>query len=475
VLGRQVAKLGSACAKQEASLSDKSAVYHCHLKDLEEAVIRLAQGELDDEAGRSALDALRNTDQLHQQIQQLEAENAVRATVATELDEVQRQLRAAEQREMDRATVESKDRATLARVDVGMEASDGLASAELEAKVRQLQKVLSLAKMDLAAVRLERDKALAEAENTKVSANSMLRASHKDLADEKGAREMCNTKAAVAQREAHQARSARENDKKRMQQQEHDTSALHADVARLQKQLDELRTKFDAERAQMRDKANSMIKDKHTELSITKKEAQDRRHESDNMRNALSAREAEARDLAAQLRTLQGTCSSEVAAIKDIARVSSEQLAASEGLSLSLSPSLSVSLSHTETSSHIHTHTLAHMHTHTRMHTHALSFSPCLSPSLSRALCLTLYHHSHTYTQPLTPTYKGECGGGGCNDKTLSARTHAHTHIHTRPHTYTHTHTFTHTHTHAHKHAYPHIHPHTHTPTHRGRCGGDGC
>jgi len=456
--------LGSACAKQEASLSDKSAVYHCHLKDLEEAVIGLAQGD-DDEGGRSALDGLRNTGQLHQQIQQLQAENAARATVATELDEVQRQLRAAEQREMDCAMVKSKDRATLARGDVSMEASDvsmeasdveasdGVASAELEAKVRQLQTALSLAKTDLAAARLERDKALAEAEITKVSANSMLRASHKDLADEKGAREMCNTKAAVAQREAHEARSARENDKKRMQQQKNDTSALHADVARLQKQLDELRTKFDAERAQIRDKANSMIKDKHTELSMMKKEAQDRRHESENMRDALCVRETEARDLAAQLRSLQGRCSSEVAAIKDIARVSSEQLAASEGLSLSLSPSLSVSLSHTETSSHIHTHTLAHMHTHTRMHTHALSFSPCLSPSLSRALCLTLYHHSHTYTQPVTPTYKGECGGGGCNDKTLSPRTHAHTHIHTRPHTHTHTHTFTHTHTHAHKHA----------------------
>lgn len=329
-LGRQVAKLGSACAKQEALLSDRAAAYQGHVKELEQTIVRLAQGDLDDEAGRFAMEGLRDNDHLQQQIQQLEAELAARAMVATELAEVQRQLHDAEQREIDRARVESKEHEVLTRGGTAIGVSDGLQSAEFEAKIRQLQTALSLAKTDLAAARIERDKALGEAEKTKVSANDCVRVARKDLAEEKGTRELCNTKMMVAKREAEEARASQENHKKRMQHLDRDTSSLRADATRLQKQLDEKCTHFDTQSAQIRDKANSMLKDKDAELKELKIKLTDTRIESENLGKFLTAKENQATDLAAQLKALLEKSSMEVSAMKEQARVAEEKLGAAE-------------------------------------------------------------------------------------------------------------------------------------------------
>ena len=56
-LGREVAKLGSACAKQEAVLSERYAVNQKHIKELEDSLIRIVQVNCDavDEVGAEAL------------------------------------------------------------------------------------------------------------------------------------------------------------------------------------------------------------------------------------------------------------------------------------------------------------------------------------------------------------------------------------------------------------------------------------
>ena len=100
VLERQVAKLGSACAKQESSLSERGAVYQSHIKELEESIIRLAQGDTDadDEAGKAAVAELCSKDALVRQIQQLESELSVRESIANELAEMKSSLRETEVR-----------------------------------------------------------------------------------------------------------------------------------------------------------------------------------------------------------------------------------------------------------------------------------------------------------------------------------------------------------------------------------------
>jgi len=84
--------------------------------------------------------------------------------------------------------------------------------------VRQLSTALSLAKTDLAAARVERDKALGDAERTKVSANDLLRTLQKEVSDERGARELLNTKMMLAKKEAEEMRAARDADKTRVLQ-----------------------------------------------------------------------------------------------------------------------------------------------------------------------------------------------------------------------------------------------------------------
>jgi len=436
-LGRQVVKLSSACAKQETTLSERSAVYQDHIKGLEDAMLRLAQGDPSfDEAGRAAVDGLRERDSLRQRIEQLESELAGQAQLSQQLADVRQQLHEAEEREMSRAVLESKEREAAGRSAGGSGSmSDALAAAELDAKVRQLNTALSLAKTDLAAARVERDKALGDAEKTKTSANDMLRALQKEVSDEKGARELLNTKMMVAKKEAEEMRAAREADKKRVQQLEKETGALRASAASLQKQLDEETKKFDAERAQIREKANALIKDKDGALAKVRTELQDISAQMGLAQKKLAGKEKEAVDLATQLKALQDRLSAEVTALQDKVRTAEDKMraaedagaAAAEGRSsaeldcdrmrqqvadvharleelerlvlrgheqtgtlvvfpLSLADINARARVHTRARAHTHTFALAHTHTHT----HSLSLSLSLSLALSLPLSLPL-------------------------------------------------------------------------------------
>ena len=327
-LGRQVAKLGSACAKQESLLSEKYSVHQKHIKELEDAIIRLAQGEgdIEDEAGKTAVEGLRERDRLHQQIQELLAEAVAQASLASELADAQQQLREAGEREVSRAVADSVGMTQ----NGGSATPDGQVCAELEAKVRQLQSALGLAKTDLAAARLEREKALSEVEKTKQSANDMLRVAQKDVADEKGARELANTKMLVAKREAEEAKASRDADKKRLGLLEKELAQLRGSASALQKQLDERSSKFDAERAQIRDKANALIKDKDAQMTALRKELQDKREEADHACNAMLKKEREAADLSARLKALEDRSSAEAKALDEKARRAREELVSSQ-------------------------------------------------------------------------------------------------------------------------------------------------
>ena len=237
VLGRHVAKLGSACAKQEAVLAQTYSTHQEHITALEGAIVRLAQGDTDDEVGREAVDGLRERNNLLVRVQELESELASRKALAEELAEAQRLLRKAEGREMARAITESNIKSTV--------------DSEGESLV-QLQTSLASARTEQAAARIERDKALAEAEKTKLSANEMLRAARTELAEEKGARELCNTKMLVAKKEAEEARAARESDRKRAQQLDKELAAVRTELTALQKLLDDSTLKLKADRDQVR-------------------------------------------------------------------------------------------------------------------------------------------------------------------------------------------------------------------------------
>lgn len=99
-LGRQVAKLGSACAKQESSLSERGAVYQSHIKELEESIIRLTQGDTDadDVVGKAAVAELLSKDALLRQVQLLESELSARESIANELAQIKSLLRESEVR-----------------------------------------------------------------------------------------------------------------------------------------------------------------------------------------------------------------------------------------------------------------------------------------------------------------------------------------------------------------------------------------